>query len=661
MKPLTRRAARVRPRLCFVSYGPLSRLAASVIEDFRSQAEIEIIDASFTTARDEALDRERAGSVDAFVTAGSNSIMLKGAVTRPVATIKVTGYDILVALLKARQYSDRVGVVTFMETIPELDQVKAMLDIDVTQYAYATREEAQLRFETLAAEGYRVIVGSSIVVELAEQMGLTGVLAYSTSSIQRGLEDALEMARVARLETARSELLSSVLDNLHEAVLAVDERHRVTAINPPMQALLGHPRDRLIGRPLQEIEPALSLESTLETGASDKAMLTGFRRRDWLVNRTPIIEQQAVRGAVVTLYDARSISDADFTLRSQRKGRRSLQARYCFGDLVGEDPVFQRAREAARRFARTQLTVLITGESGCGKELFAQAIHQESHRADRPFVAVNCSSFPENLLESELFGYEEGAFTGSRRGGKRGLFEIAHTGTLFLDEIGDMPASLQTRLLRVLQEREVLRLGGSSPVPVDVRVIAATHQPLDVLIRERRFRADLYYRLNILRLQLPALRDRREDIPLLARRLIAASLQRLGAVEHADDVLAPIAHRLVRYDWPGNVRELENLCERLAVLSTQLPPDETVAMSALAGDFPELFGNDDRLRPMPPADTDWDIRIRQALSRSGGNRQEAARLLGISRATLWRRMQLQLLAEPATGAALSHETTVAAS
>jgi len=656
MSPSAPHRIRTRPRLCFVSYRPLSRLAAPVIEAFREQADIEIIDAIFDTAREQALAQERAGRVDAFVTAGANSLMLRGTVSRPVAVIKVTGYDILLALLKAREYSNRVGVVTFRETIAELDQVKSILDVDVTQYAYETRDEARQRFLSLAEDGYRVIVGSSIAVELAEQVGLTGVLAYSAESIQRGLEDALEMARVARLEAARSELLGSVLDHLSEAVLAVDERQRITAINPPMQVLLGQPADTLLGQRLDQVEPALSLDHTLKTGEAERAMLTAFRRRDWLAHRTPILEHGLVRGAVVTLHDGRSISDADFALRGQRRGRRPLQARYSFDDLVGSDPGLRSAREAARRFAHTHLTVLITGESGSGKELFAQAIHGASERTDRPFVAVNCSAFPESLLESELFGYEEGAFTGSRRGGKRGLFETAHTGTLFLDEIGDMPVSLQTRLLRVLQEREVLRLGGSSPVPVDLRIIAATHQPLEQLIAQRRFRTDLFYRLNILRLQIPALRERRGDILPLARRLIAASLARLGEPRDPDAVLGLLRHRLVEHDWPGNVRELENLCERLAVLSALLPRDEPMTLAALARDFPELYAGDagpDGSAGEPQARAELVV---AALARHAGNRQLAARQLGISRATLWRWMQQLDLGGRAGTRVVSHET-----
>jgi len=202
---------------------------------------------------------------------------------------------------------------------------------------------------------------------------------------------------------------------------------------------------------------------------------------------------------------------------------------------------------------------------------------------------VNCAAFPEPLLESELFGYEEGAFTGSRKGGKPGLFEVAHTGTIFLDEIGDMPLSLQTRLLRVLQEKEVVRLGGVRPIPVNVRVIAATHQPLRERIQQQLFRDDLYYRLNILQLRLPPLRERAEDIPLLALRMLHSALRRAGSNLPADIALAPLMPLLRRYPWHGNVRELENVTERLAVYLAQFSALTEQIYAGVRNDFPELY------------------------------------------------------------------------
>ncbi|MGH8517302.1 MAG: sigma-54 interaction domain-containing protein, partial [Panacagrimonas sp.] len=297
-------------------------------------------------------------------------------------------------------------------------------------------------------------------------------------------------------------------------------------------------------------------------------------------------------------------------------------------------------RRSIRSFAPSDRTVLITGDTGTGKELVAQALHAASPRRKGPFVAVNCGAIAESLLESELFGYEEGAFTGSRRGGRTGLIETAHGGSLFLDEIGEMPLPLQTRLLRALEEREVLRVGASKPVPIDVRVIAATHGDLEQMTAAGRFRRDLYYRLNVLRLHLPPLAGRGEDIEQLALHFLRGAL---GATAAGFD---DSALRVLRaHAWPGNVRELRNLVERLAVYCE----DRSVPIGAslLRHATPELFGT-------PPASgiqvipTSVPARgrrgridgtdLRRALERAGGDRRIAAQLLGISRTTLWRRL-----------------------
>lgn len=623
-----------RVRLCFISYRHLTQFALPVLDEFADRADIEVIDAIFGSTREMALERERSGLIDAFVSAGANAMIMRSALTSPVAIIKATGYDVLQALMKARHDSTRVGVVTYHETIPQLDTIRDLLKIDIAQYAYTTPEQARERVRQLAADNYTVVVGSSLVVEMAEGQGLRGVLIYTVPSIRQGIEDAIDLARVARLDATRYEQLSGVLCNLQEAVLAVDPGNCVIAVNRPMEALLGKSRQALLGVPLDKVAPALSLSGTLESGLEERGHVMYFAGREWIMNRTPILERGRTAGAVITLYDANTIHDADSNLRSQRRSQRHPTARYSFRNLEGKSAAFIRARDSAMRFARTDLTALISGESGTGKELFAQAIHNASARADKPFVAANCAAFPEALLESELFGYEEGSFTGARKGGKRGLFETAHTGTLFLDEIGDMPLSLQTRLLRVLQEREVVRLGGAIPIPIDVRILAATHQSLDVMVRERRFRSDLYYRINILKLTLPPLRERDEDILTMAHTMLNHCLRRMGCPLEAQALLAPLAWRLSAYGWPGNVRELENLCERMAVFFAQYTSISAVQYHLVEVDCSELFRGQSASAP-----ANRSASLEQVLQECGGNRTLAARRLGISRATLWRRMQ----------------------
>ena len=628
------------PRLCFVSYRQIREFAAPVLVEYADRAHIDVVDGTFEEALRIAQQRASQGLVDVFVSAGSNASILRAGLQTPVATIQLGGFDLLQALIRARAIADRVGVVTYGQTLHALDDVKDLLNIEIIQHAYHTPDDARARVEQLRQDGFRVIVGSSLVVDLAEQAGLHGLLAYSLSSIRRAFDDAIELARVARLESGRYDQLNSVLHNLQDAVLAVDQDHRIIAANTPMRRLLGHTTASAPGMPLDAAPPELSLRATLETGAEERAVVLRFADRDWIANRTPIRENNQIVGAAITLYDARAIQEADSSLRRQQR-RSQKTARYEFASLIGHSPVFRQSLDTARRFAQTDLTVLISGESGVGKELFAQAIHSAGARAERPFVAVNCAAFPESLLESELFGYEDGAFTGSRRGGKRGLIEAAHTGTLFLDEIGDMPLPLQSRLLRVLQEREITRLGATSAIAVDVRVVVATHQPLQQLIAERRFRQDLYYRINTLRLRLPPLRERGTDILALAQALLARCLQRHGCALDAAAALAPLADRLRTYAWPGNVRELENIVERIAIWMMPAGRVDDIPYAALQQDCPELF---ETAAPGLPIGARRE-QIMAAMERAGGQRNQAARQLGVSRSTLWRWLR-ELEAQP---------------
>ncbi|WP_374672660.1 propionate catabolism operon regulatory protein PrpR [Acidovorax temperans] len=642
------------PRLCFVSYRQIRQMALPIIAEYRDRADIEVVDGSFDVALDLARERLERGQVDAFVSAGSNASLLRRGLSAPVATIQLSGFDILQALIRAREKASRVGIVMYGQTLPELEAVKSLLNVDLRQYAYHTPDSARACIQQLRADGIEVVVGSSLVVELAENAGLVGLLAYSRASIRQGFEDALELARVARLEAGRYEQLNTVLRTLQDAVLAVNQSEQIIAINPAMQRILGLSQAPRLGTPLSAVTSDISLQPTLERGQAEHGVVLRLKGRDWIANRTPIQEHGRTTGAALTLYDASTIHEADNSLRIQHR-RADHAARYHFESLRGSSPALLRAVASARRYAATPLNVLITGGSGTGKELFAQAIHNASPRATRPFVAINCAAFPETLLESELFGHEEGAFTGARRGGRRGLFEAAHTGTLFLDEIGDMPLTLQTRLLRVLQERRITRLGANHAIPVDVRVIAATHQDLTDLVAQRSFRQDLYYRLNTLRLQLPALRDRREDIPALAQHLLRQSLARLDVTHTpAEAVLHRLGDALQRHGWPGNVRELENLCDRLAAHLASHRSMDTVDWSELQSECPELLmaPSDLAAQPerassgaaaltptlSPPADKHQRRRQQAlaALEAHGGHPGAAAAALGVSRATFWR-------------------------
>lgn len=638
-----------KPRLCILSYQRLSHLVRTIIPEYSHRAEIDMTEVVFQDALDLGREIESKRQYDVIISAGANAELLRDTLNFPVVSIKVTGYDLLVALTKAGEISDHVGVGIYQEKIERLESVKHLLQVKITQQTYQTVADARECVWRLRNDGLKVIVGSSLVVELAEACDLVGILVYSPESIRQAIEDALQIAELSVREDARYDSLNSVVRHLREAVLAVDVQHRITAINPSMEQLIGLPRPALLGRNLGEVAPDLSLERVLGEREPDVGTVLTYGGKSYLVSRTPLRELGSITGAVLVMYDTQTIQRADVVVRSQRKSK-GFAARYSFDQIIGVSPTLQQACSVAKRCAHSTSTVLITGESGTGKELFAQAIHSASPRGGGPFVALNCASFPETLLESELFGYEDGAFTGSRKGGKPGLFETAHTGTVFLDEIGDMPVSLQTRLLRILQEREVVRLGGVQPIPVDVRVIAATHCDLTEWIQKGRFRADLYYRLNILRVALPPLRSRREDIGVLAQKLLQGSLRRQGCALQAEQVLAPLLSTLHEYYWPGNVRELENVMERFAAYLGAAESLAGIDYDGFILEAPELHsahagmpcaeaGHAHAL-PMtdklPVAD---NLSVAQALSRTKGNRRMAAEMLGISRTTLWRKMR----------------------
>ena len=349
----------------------------------------------------------------------------------------------------------------------------------------------------------------------------------------------------------------------------------------------------------------------------------------------------SIRQAFEDAFDIASATQLDTPRGRHYPIANNLRAKHGLADLRGESRHMQALRQTVSLYGRSPAPVLIEGETGTGKELTAQAIHRESPRGQagaRPFLAVNCGAIAESLLESELFGYEEGAFTGSRRGGHAGLFEAAHRGTLFLDEIGEMPLPLQTRLLRVLEEKEVVRVGGTRPVPVDVRIISATHCELEQRVARGEFRADLFYRLGVLRMTIPPLRDRPDDVVSLAEWYLKNALAEMGVRPGANlrAELAACAPMLEAYHWPGNVRELRNMMQRVA-LFLSAEPLQALTPAFLLKLAPEISHH-------PPPAVSEQISAAQTdvaavLARFHGNRAEAAAFLGISRTTLWRRLK----------------------
>jgi transcriptional regulator, propionate catabolism operon regulatory protein len=427
--------------------------------------------------------------------------------------------------------------------------------------------------------------------------------------------------------------IEAIVNSTHDGVVAIDKTGNIKLVNEHAKKILGI-EENMKGRNITEHIPHSDMLRVLKTGKIERDEIDLIGGRQVVINRSPVIVRGKIVGAVSNFKEITDIQKVELQLR-KKLHKNGLEAKYRLSDIVGETPEIMEVKELARKFARTESTVLIIGESGTGKELFAQGIHADSNRALGPFVAVNCAAFPENLLESEMFGYERGTFTGALKEGKPGLFELAHGGTLFLDEIGEVSLRIQTLLLRVLQERTIRRVGGERIIPVDVRIVTATNRNLEEEVEKKRFRSDLYYRLNILSMELPSLRDRLADIPkLIETFLMEFNDKRKHKIENVDKKLTDLFQQ---YDWPGNIRELRNAIERMVVL------EEGNSLGLHGAKF--LMGKIRKRNMLGNLSNEQSLKNKEkeliltTLEKSGYNKTLTAQSLGIDRSTLWRKLK----------------------
>ena len=502
------------------------------------------------------------------------------------------------------------------------------------------------------AFGLSLLNGSSPLTISGVPFNLSRTPIINNSSI---LGTLVELQNISKLQQLQEELgksqrlvnlLQAIFDSDSECIVGVDAHEKIIMINNAYCNLLDVKREELLEKNVQEVIENTRLHVVLRTGRSEVGEIQRIKGHDTICSRILLKDNGQIQGAVgkVMFKDVSELrllmKRVDF-LKSElefykEELKRYQGTRYLLEDIIGNSQALQNLKNLVVRVARNDSTVLIRGESGTGKELFAHALHNSSQRAHNPFIKVNCAALPENLLESELFGYQEGAFTGARKGGKIGKFELANKGTIFLDEIGDMPLNMQVKLLRVLQEKEIERLGENRPIKVNVRVVAATNRNLEEMIREGQFRGDLFYRLNVVTLEVPPLRERLEDIPELVNLLMKKLSWQLGC---PPKTLTPSAlNILLSYSWPGNVRELENLLERLL----NMLDDNTVTANQILPYFhkDKVSKTELDIRPMKEAIESLERNmILSALDSTAGDCLAAARLLQISKSTLYEKIK----------------------
>jgi transcriptional regulator with PAS, ATPase and Fis domain len=594
----------------------------------------------FMLSMSEALEKARhleSGGTKIIITQGLTYQYLRRQLKMSVLELPFSGLEAALAIKSALSHSQRtihMGTPQFMKylykSLELLGLDKSRVDFFQLTEDRPLEEQAQEMIEA----GYEVIIGGFPTANYARQCGKIGVeFDVDERIIEIIVRNATEMVENLIREESRHEMINAIMNSVAGGIISVDTGRRIRHLNLTAKQILNLPADTALGLSLDEameragVIDVLSLENSPLPRDAVKVVM----------KELPVIVGSQAYGSVVSISEVDEIHEIECKIRKQILSN-GLLAKKHFSDITGiSDAIFQ-AKERARTYAHYDSTVLITGETGTGKELFAQSIHNESRRGNHPFVAINCASLPENLIESELFGYVGGAFTGASREGRIGLFETAGNGTVFLDEISEMPLSMQAKLLRVLQEREIIRIGSGRIVQVNARIICSSNKNLLELVNEGKFKEDLYYRLCVLEVNIPPLRYRKEDIPLLANSLIRHlnSLHR----RRISDIHPNVLIELGKMSFPGNVRELKNILERMVIMAEGTVIDEsTYAKSGFCAirDPMESSGREIGYASGTLKDVQHAA-IMEALERTGGNKSAAARLLGINPTTLWRKL-----------------------
>lgn len=599
-----------------------------------------------------ALQYAREGS-RIFICRGRNTSLIEHHVSVPVINVPYLYEEIYRSFEAAAAPPERVAMVGFDKAQDIMRTFRRISGLNVQLIEPKSPGTIMEELKEKLRPGTEALIGGFSVkraISEIQEMGLRHIpLMVEPSNISMAIDSALNILSSMERKDEFLTTISTTINRISNAVMNFDTNGKLMLSNARAEHLLPSVQDLLF---TGESAFYLTLDRRAYADSRTvpkKEQILRAGDNTYVAEYLPVIVNQKLKSIVVIISSENSIQTAEKRLRLSQS-KRGYTAKSHFQDMIGNSLVFQETIQLAKKYARSHSSVLITGETGTGKELFAQSIHNASSRCNEPFVAINCAALPQSLLESELFGYVKGAFTGASKEGKMGIFEMAHKGTVFLDEIGEMDLNVQAKLLRVLQEREVCRLGDDKIIPVDIRIISATNKNLEELVQQKLFREDLLYRLNVLELRLPPLRERIEDIPLL--------IQSYSKKQHHPVTFLPQAIQLLETQpYPGNIRQLFNLLERIITLSDRVIIEasqianilhlstsrnesyiETAnKLSPILVDEPHSISNTLSL------DSSVDIcekeRILKTLRKNKGRRKETANELSISTATLWRKMK----------------------
>lgn len=569
--------------------------------------------------------------VYAIITRGYNVKFLRGKLAVPIVDVRYTFEDIYHSFQHALEISDKVA---FISTDVAHDRAKTFQAM--TQHAMVIPKVSSLpdipiAVQKLSAEGIEVFIGGRATEAAATKYGTRSVdILVEESSIKTALTEAIHLVQLDKEKQRNQSFIDAILETTENGLIAVSLEADITFVNQKARSYFGEELDAFVGSSLMDL-----IQESTESNYNLINQLVTVNYQNYILNISPITIDAETIGYLASLEKLDELQVKEGDVRTKLSVKINAAKRN-FDDLIGSSPALQQTIQMAKKYAATESVVLINGESGTGKELFAQSIHNRSPRKSEPFIAINCASLSESVLESELFGYVKGAFTGAATDGKAGLFEAAHKGTIFLDEIGEISLSFQAKLLRVLQEKEVTRIGDTKSIPVDVRIISATNRNLIKMVEQGDFREDLYYRLNVLNLKIPPLRERQSDIKELV-------LYFLNKAKKPLKISSSAIQLLTTYEFPGNIRQLENIVERLIVLSDNATIEYDLVRSMIENE-PQLKKTVEAQQPastsLPEAEKEL---IARTLIRFNNNKTLTAKELQISKSTLWRKIKLYQL------------------
>ena len=576
----------------------------------------------------DARNLSRASDYDIIVVRGMTSRALSEKYPETtIVDIKMDAFDVSSALLEAKKKFPgirKIGLILPSSSICSASILTELLGIEVVMREVRGEEHMESTLREMVKEGCEVFIGGLTLKRVSEKMGLEYVhIKTGPSAIESSIKDAITAAHILDRERSRLGFMKSLVNNTPDSLFIIDDKGKITAANHAASSFFRRPN--LVGMDAKDLFP-LEIYSVCD----DVEVVQTIGDQTVLITEHPVHIEGEKRATYVSLRLVEDIRRTEKKIRSklQEKG---LTAKYSFSDIVTEQVEMKQLVAKALRYAHVEGNVLLTGETGTGKELFVQSMHNASPRRDKPFVAVNCAALSEQLLESELFGYTEGSFTGAQKGGKTGLFELAQGGTIFLDEIGEMPIRFQAKLLRVIQEREIRKIGGDEFIPVDVRIMSATNQNIPDLIEKGLFRRDLYYRINLLTLHIPPLRERLDDIPAIFKRFVERKSKALNIVPPM--VEKDALECLKGYSWPGNIRELRNVAERAVIFSSSncITRDTLKEIDVSVG---EKKASEEKKIPLTSEE------LYRRYVESGLTLNDFALSIGISRTTLWRKFKV---------------------